>query len=162
MKTLTYPDGSTVTYDTYDNGQLKTVTDWEGSQTSYEYDSNGRLTRTSRADGSTETYQYNTAGRLLLQTDKKGEQLLQTISYTYNGYGEISKKVKTYGEGTKEAGKQTEESVTGSGESSKSTEITEEMQYNTANQLTRQSSRIRRLRQYDKRSRQWQHGSLYL
>ena len=150
IKTLTYPDGSVVTYDTYDNGQLKSVTDWEGSQTSYEYDNDGRLIKISRPDGSTEAYEYNTAGKLTLQTDKKGEQLLQTISYTYNGYGEISKKVKTYGDGTKEAGKQTEEKVTDSSkdsnvdvgvgkvsdaDSTKSTDTKEEMQYNTANQL---------------------------
>ncbi|MDD5948367.1 MAG: hypothetical protein PUC39_01350 [Lachnospiraceae bacterium] len=126
---ITYPDKSEVHFGYYDNGQLETVTDWEGSVTRYEYDQNGRQSSIQRPDGSKETFQYNPAGSLTEQEDRDSEgNLLQRITYRYNGFGELAGKTRT-GEGAEKRETRTEQAE----ESPK----TEQMEYNAANQLIR-------------------------
>ncbi len=88
---LTYPGGEIVRYDYYKNGYLKSVTDWDNRITNYEYDGNGKLKSQTRPDGTVEVYTYNDAGQLLSQTDKKGDTVIQSITYEYDSAGNIVK-----------------------------------------------------------------------
>ena len=146
LKTMTYPDGSVVSYDTYDNGQLKSVTDNEGKVTTYTYDKNGRLITQTRADKSVETRTYDTAGNLTSQSTKDSEGiLLQEITYTYNGFGEVTSKKKVYGETAERVNGEVEETANKTQDESEANadndeetvaeETTAVMEYNAANQL---------------------------
>ncbi|MGN0161104.1 MAG: PKD domain-containing protein, partial [Lachnospiraceae bacterium] len=87
---LTYPGGEILRYAYYGNGNLKTVTDWKNRVTAYEYDKNGNLITQSRPDGTVENYTYDKAGHIIRQTDKKGDAVIQDITYGYDAAGNIT------------------------------------------------------------------------
>ncbi|MBK1811937.1 DUF1906 domain-containing protein [Clostridium sp. YIM B02505] len=99
LSSITYPNGSKVSY-VYDAGNhLSTVTDWANRVTTYSYDKSGNLIKTVRPDGSILTEGYDAARRLtsMKDTDKSGN-IINSYTYGYNANGQITKEVSSNGQ----------------------------------------------------------------
>ena len=93
---LTYAGGEIVRYAYLADGLLESVTDGDGRVTGYTYDDSGRLLTTVRPDETTETCGYDKDGSLIkLETKQKDGTVLQSYSYTYDGFGNIVKTEET-------------------------------------------------------------------
>lgn len=83
LLSLTFADGTQVTY-TYDAlGRQTSMTDPRGNVTKYAYDGLGNLTKTTLPDGTTQTAAYTRNGQRKSVTDA----LENKTAYTYDGNG---------------------------------------------------------------------------
>ncbi len=74
---------------TTDFNQLDSFTDARGNGIDYEYDpATGNLTSIVYQDGTHEDFTYDPKGNVLTATNRRG----QTITYTYNAYGQVASK----------------------------------------------------------------------
>lgn len=88
LHTLTYPNGSIVTYTYDDFGRLWKVTDWASRVTTYSYDSASRLTRIDRPNGTYRTQEYDAAGQLRYVKEFKSDNsylVYQELRYDADG-----------------------------------------------------------------------------
>ena len=116
VRTITPPNGNTVTHTsdaagrrtavsdtigdiadfTYNaNGAVLTVTDGEDNVTSNGYDQAGRVTSIKDPNGETETYAYDDNGNLTLLTDREGRQ----AKYEYDNLDRVTKVTEDDGTG---------------------------------------------------------------
>ena len=81
-----YPDGSSVSYDYADNGQLQTMTDITGAVTTYAYNDDGTMKSATQVRGSATlasvSYGYDALRRV--KTITRGNGLVTTHTYTPN------------------------------------------------------------------------------
>ena len=101
---VTYPGGEIIRYEYYKNGWLKSVTDNRNRKTEYIYDKNGRLTTTKNANGTTEERSYDLAGQLTDIKVSKGNNVLISSHYEYDGRGNIVTETNSGGDSTKDLG----------------------------------------------------------
>ena len=101
---VTYPGGEIIRYEYYKNGWLKSVTDNKNRKTEYIYDKNGRLTTTKNANGTTEERSYDLAGQLTDIKVSKGNSVLSSSHYEYDGRGNIVTETNSGGDSTKDLG----------------------------------------------------------
>jgi RHS repeat-associated protein len=81
LRSVTLPDGRSVSYSYSDAGRLVGVTDPEGETARYEYNGDGRVTRAFAAGGDlVVANRYGDDGRVIEQVDARGE----TTSFDYD------------------------------------------------------------------------------
>ena len=78
----------TYTYDA--QGNLITATDATGV-TTLTYDAGDRLTSVTYPDGQSLTYTYDAVGLRTQMVVKQGSTVTQTVNYTYNTLGQLTK-----------------------------------------------------------------------
>ena len=88
LKTLTYPDGNTVTYSYDPLNHLVGVTDWSGLTSGYSYDAAGRKSAASQPNGTRAIYTYDPGSRLtgVRWTGVNGAPVA-SFAYTYDAAG---------------------------------------------------------------------------
>ncbi len=88
---LTYPGGAIIRYEYNPDGSLEAAIDGNGNRTEYTYNKNSQLSTIKRPDGSVEACLYDKAGRLTGQQDiAENGEIIQNLSYGYDGYGNIT------------------------------------------------------------------------
>ncbi len=88
---LTYPGGAIIRYEYNPDGSLEAAIDGSGNRTEYTYNKNSQLSTIKRPDGSVEACLYDKAGRLTGQQDiAENGEIIQNLSYGYDGYGNIT------------------------------------------------------------------------
>ena len=77
MESITYPDGSTETFETNENGDLDAQFNRRGEEIDIEFDDDGRFERYDLPDNSSLAYQYDTRGNIVQIEATDGVTLLQ-------------------------------------------------------------------------------------
>ena len=91
------PESQSVEYQYYPNGKLQSVTDVTGEKTIYTYDKSWRVQMVTSGTkevlasgrGLTTTYTYDPAGRIMSETVEGADGSAQSVSYTYDIYGNV-------------------------------------------------------------------------
>jgi len=87
LKTITYPDTTTTTFNYDSRGRRTSVTDQNGKTTTYAYDDADRLTSVTDPANNVTTYGYDTENNLTSIKDA----INHTTSFTYDAFGRVTK-----------------------------------------------------------------------
>ena len=85
--TVTYPDGTVVSYGYNNRNQLASVAAGGTTVATYSYDANGNRTGKALANGTTVSYAYDDANRLLTVQHNNGGGPFARFDYTYDANG---------------------------------------------------------------------------
>ena len=100
-RSITYPDGRSVSYTYFDNDWLETATDPVGGTSAYSYDDAGRVVYTDHPNNTHSSRTYDRANRLLFlgnyQETQNGQDVLSEFSYLYDAVGQRTQVTSVYG-----------------------------------------------------------------